>query len=200
LNYFDRQYRSRQRRGAVIVLVVVSLATLLICAALAIDVGFICALTAEQQNNADASSLAGASGLREATWEEAQQRALEFLALNQTPQKYLSLDDQIIEFGWWDSVAMKFYPADDLDKAFAVRVRAARNGAGLFFARIMGHHTTDVSRVAVALGSKPCGGIWGLEGIRFGSIQTDSFDSTVSPMVHHGGRTWQPVQRTRHRG
>jgi len=148
------------------------------CAALAVDVGYICALTAEQQNNADAAALGGACELRVADTDVARDRALELLALNQVPQKYLSLDDQIIEFGWWDTVTQTFNEVDDLDDAFAVRVRAARNNANLFFAQVMGHHTTDVSRSAVALGSKPCGGIWGLEGIRFGSIQTDSFDST----------------------
>ncbi len=174
-----------------VVLVMASLVTLLICASLAIDVGYICALTAEQQNNADAAALGGACELRVADTDVARDRALQLLALNQVPQKYLSVDDQIIEFGWWDTVTQTFYPVDNPDDAFAVRVRAARNNANLFFAQVMGHHTTDVSRSAVALGSKPCGGIWGLEGIKFGSIQTDSFDSTTGTYSaatagHHG--------------
>ena len=181
MNRLCNRNRSHQREGAVIVLVVVSLLTLLVCAALAVDVGYICALTAEQQNNADAASLAGASGLQDEGWEAGYGRALENLGLNQKPQGYLSLDDQVIELGWWDSVAQTFNPVDDPEDAFAVRVRAARNNANLFFARVMGHDKTDVRRSAVALGSQPCGGVWGLEGIRFGSIQTDSFDSTVAP-------------------
>ncbi len=173
-------YHSSRRRGATVVVVAVSLVTLLICASLAIDVGYMCALAAEQQNNADASALAGASGLRDAAWQDANERAIDLLELNQPPQGYLSLDDQVIEFGWFDSVAQAFHVLDDPDDAFAVRVRAARNGVALFFAPLMGHNTTDVRRPAVAIGSKACGGIWGLEGIKAGSISTDSFDSTIS--------------------
>ena len=170
-----------KRRGAVVVLVAVALVTLFMCASLAIDVGYICALTAEQQNNADASALAGASGLQDEDAAEADRRAFEFLALNQRPQGYESLDDQLVEYGWWDSVNLVFNAVDDLDDAFAVRVRAARNDARLFFAPLMGHSSTDVSRFATAVGSKPCGGIWGLEGITAGSVNTDSYDSTEGP-------------------
>jgi hypothetical protein len=45
----------------------------------------------------------------------------------------------------------------------------------------MGKTHTDVSREAVALGSRGCRGIWGLEGVRVnGNIQTDSFNSDVT--------------------
>lgn len=170
--------RSTRRRGAVAVMVAACMVTLLLAASLAVDVGYICALTAEQQNNADASALAGASGLQDEDWREAYNRAMEYLKLNQLPQKYLSLEDQIIEFGWWDSSTDIFHPVDDLEDAFAVRVRAARNDAPLFFAGLAGRTETDVSRSATSVGSKPCGGIWGLEGIKAGSIWTDSFNST----------------------
>lgn len=167
------------RRGVALVLVAASLVTLLLFASLAVDVGYICALTAEQQNTADAGALAGASGLQDDDWVAAQRRALDVIARNQIPQGFLSLDDQIIEFGWWDSVRLTFHPLDDLDHAFATRVRAARNNAPLFFAALMGKHSTDVSRQAVAVGSKPCGGIWGLEGVTVpGHVMTDSYNST----------------------
>jgi len=176
-----KRKETSRRRGAVIVMVAASLITLLLVGSLAVDVGYICALTAEQQNNADAGALAGASGLQDEDWREAHRRAITILALNQRPQGYESLEDQIIEFGWFDSVNNKFHVVDDLERAFAVRVRAARNRVPLFFAAIAGHTETDVWRQAVAVGSKPCGGIWGLEGITAGSIWTDSFDSTVKP-------------------
>ncbi len=170
-----------RRRGAVLVLVAASIFTLLLCAALAVDVGYICALTAEQQNNADASALAGASGLQDEDWREAYNRSIDALSRNQRPQGYQSLEDQIIEFGWWDPVSDEFLVADDLEDAFAVRVRAARNDVPLFFAPIAGHNETDVWRAATSVASKPCGGIWGLEGIKAGSISTDSFNSTEKP-------------------
>ena len=51
----------------------------------------------------------------------------------------------------------------------------------LFFAGLAGHPETDVWRSATSGGSKPCAGIWGLEGIKAGSISSDSFNSTVGP-------------------
>jgi hypothetical protein len=167
-----------RRRGAVIVLTAVSIATLLMCATLAIDVGYICALTTEQQNNADAAALAGASALQEGDWWGVHERALHVLERNQKAQGYLSLEDQIIEVGWYDSVNDVFHVLDDPTRAFAVRVRAARNQAPLFFAPLMGRYATDVWREAVAVGSGSCTGIWGIEGITAGSINTDSYDST----------------------
>jgi hypothetical protein len=156
----------------------VSLATLLMCAALAVDVGYICALTTEQQNNADAAALAGASALQDGDWWGVNERVLQVLARNQEAQGYSSLEDQIIEVGWFDSVNDVFHVLDDPTRAFAVRVRAARNRAPLFFAALMGRFATNVWREAVAVGSGSCTGIWGLEGITAGSINTDSYDST----------------------
>jgi hypothetical protein len=174
----NRKETSR-RRGVVLVLVAACLLTLLLFACLAVDVGYICALTAEQQNNADASALSGASGLQDEDWREAFNRSINTLELNQIPQGFSSLHDQIIEFGWWNPADNTFNLAEDLEDAFAIRVRAARNDTQLFFAGLAGIMETDVWREAVSIGSKPCGGIWGLEGITAGSISTDSFDSTV---------------------
>jgi hypothetical protein len=174
----NRKETSR-RRGVVLVLVAACLLTLLLFACLAVDVGYICALTAEQQNNADASALSGASGLQDEDWREAFNRSINTLELNQIPQGFSSLHDQIIEFGWWNPADNTFNLAEDLEDAFAIRVRAARNDTQLFFAGLAGITETDVWREAVSIGSKPCGGIWGLEGITAGSISTDSFDSTV---------------------
>jgi hypothetical protein len=170
-----------RRRGVTVVFVTISLFTLFACASLAIDVGYICALTAEAQNTADAGALAGANLLQEKIHDTLEKRVLRLIGLNQKPQGYFSLDDQIIEVGKWDSYEQKFYPLDRVDwedAAFAVRVRAARNEVGLFFAPIAGHKTTDVTREAVAIGSRPCRGIWGLEGVRVpGGVVTDSYES-----------------------
>lgn len=173
-----------RRRGVVVVLTAISIVTLLICASLAIDVGYICALTAEQQNTADAGSLSGAIALQQGDSMSARERALDIIARNQKSQGFLSLRDQIVEIGSWDSVSQRFTPLDPMDwgSAFAVRVRAARNDAPLFFARLMGHHTTDVWREAVAVGSRSCEGIWGLNGVRVpGNVVTDSYISPDGP-------------------
>jgi len=176
--------QSYRRRGAVAVLVAVSMVMLLLFGALAVDVGYICAIIAEQQNTADASSLAGAGMLQYGDSSTSNEHALDVIALNQRPQGYQSLDDQIIEIGIWNSVTHEFTPYDEADweDAFAVRVRAARNKTPLFFASIAGITETDIWREAIAVGSGPCGGIWGIEGVRTtGSITTDSYIGTDGP-------------------
>jgi len=52
----------------------------------------------------------------------------------------------------------------------------------LFFAAVMGKNTTRTGAVAVALGSKPCKGIWGLNGVKVpGSVEVDSYNSEDGP-------------------
>lgn len=167
-----------RRRGATIVLVLVILPVLFICAALAIDVGHVCAIVVEQQNTSDAASLAGASGLQDGDSTIAFRRTYAMISRNQRFQGYHSLEDQIVQLGRWDSVNQVFTPVDDGIGAFAVRVRAFRSNTLYFFAGVMGLYSTDVSREAVAVGSRECRGIWGLEGVKAGSIYTDSYNST----------------------
>lgn len=170
------------RRGVVAVFVCITIFTLMVVAALAIDVGYICALTAEQQNNADAGALAGAVVMQDGDSMSVIDRVRDVLAKNQIPQGYLSLDDQIIEIGWWHPVEQTFTALDQTEweaRGYAVRVRAFRNDAPLFFAAAMGRSSTSVSREAVTVGSKQCRGVWGVEGVRIpGNVLTDSYDST----------------------
>lgn len=170
-----------RRRGVVIVLTVVMLATLLGMAALTIDVGYIYNLRAEAQNTADSGALAGASALYEGRWESAHTWALEIVERNQIAQGFSSLEDQVIEVGRWDGTTATFTALNAVDwaSANAVRVVAARKDVPLFFAALMGKTTTSVSREAVALVSPPCGGIWGLDEVAvWGNVMIDSYDST----------------------
>ncbi len=177
-------YPRKERRGVVIVLAAASLVTLLVFAALAVAVGYICALTVEQQNTADAAALAGAVALQEEDSSTAMERMLDVIAHNQRAQGFLSLDDQIIELGTWDSTDGTFTALDPdewEEKAFAVRVVAARSHAPLFFAGIMGRASTDVRREAIAVGGRPCEGVWGLTAARVpGNVRIDSYNSTES--------------------
>jgi hypothetical protein len=178
-----QQIRGHRRRGAVVVFVAVSMITLLLFAALAVDVGWICTLCAEMQNTADAGALAGAIALREEDSDAARARAYEILGENLRRLGYGSLEDQVVEIGIWDSVTQKFMALDPADwgDAFAVRVRARWPEAPLFFAAIAKRYSTDVYRDAVAVGSGPCEGIWGINGVTVGSVHTDSYDSTEGP-------------------
>ncbi len=179
------QSNPKRRRGAVVVFVAVSILTLLLFASLAVDVGWICTLCAEMQNTADAGALAGAIALAEADSDSAIARAYEIVGRNLKQLGYGSLDDQVVEIGIWDSVNQEFTALDPAywDDAFAVRVRARRPDAPLFFAAFAGKYSTDVWREAVAAGSGPCEGIWGLEGVTVGSVHTDSYNSTEGAYV-----------------
>lgn len=173
--------KGSKRRGATVVLVTAFLFVLMGFAALAVDVGHLCAVSTEQQNTADAAALAGASALQDGLLDDAvYARALRVIAINQKTQGYQSLDDQIIEIGKWNSVTSEFTVTDvaDVEDAFAVRVVAKRPKMPYFFAPIFGKFNTDVTREAVAVASGRCGGIWGLEGITAGGdIATDSYNS-----------------------
>lgn len=164
------------------VLTAVSLITLLLCASLAVDIGHLCAVTAEVQNTADAAALAGAGALHEGFLAEgAVDIALDFIAQNQKPQGFFSLNDQVIELGAYNTVTQTFTSlaiSGDLE-ASAVRVVSHRSETPYFFAAIIGKTQTDVSREAVAKLGVSCGGIWGLQGIEVpGGINTDSYIST----------------------
>lgn len=171
-----------RRRGTVVVLTAVIMVTLLAFASLAVDVGYICALTTEQQNTADAAALGGTTALRYENGDDAIRRARRIIGLNQVPQGYRSLRDQTIELGDWDCMSDGYTAIDPAfpNKANAVRVVARRNNVALFFAGIIGINETDVSREAIAMVRKPCLGIWGIGGVRVpGNVYIDSYDSTV---------------------
>lgn len=177
----DRAVRPRRRRGAVVVITSVSLVTLLLFGALAVDVGYIAALTAEMQSTADGASLAGVSALRDGDYARYTDRAENIISRNQKSQGFLSLDDQVIEVGRWDRELQMFTPFSDAEaaKGNSVRVVSKRNKVSLFFAPIMGKNSTNVAREAVAWVSPDCGGLWGINGVEVpGNVTVDSYFST----------------------
>ncbi len=171
-----------RRRGVVFVLVVALLFVLFVCASFAIDVGHICAVCAEMQNNADAAALGGAEAMRSEGDEDPISEARKMIEMNQSRQGFSSLDDQIIELGnWTPETGFKSLDETGGTRAYAIRAEAHRSKTPYFFAAIMGKHSANVFRHAVALGSGPCNGVWGLTGVNAGSIVTDSYISTDGP-------------------
>ena len=155
---------------------------LLLGAAYSVDQAYLCARASEQQNNADAAALAGAIALQESDVTSVLQRTRLVLSRNQRVQGFSSIEDQVVEVGAWDSVNQVFSPMKILDRQnrpFAVRVRATRKNIPLFFARLMGTPTADIQREAISIGSRPCRGLWGFNGISVpGNIKVDGYDST----------------------
>lgn len=178
--------KSSRRRAAVAVITAVTLVVLLMFASLTIDLGFVHSVCGDMQHTADSAALAGASALRsvdDANIEAVTERVRDIIERMQKSQGFDAPDDQIIEVGVWNSKTSEFEPLDATVRSpFAVRVVSVRKNTPLFFASVMGKHSTSVTREAVAIGSPRCGGIWGLRGIRVnGSVVTDSYDSTTGP-------------------
>jgi Flp pilus assembly protein TadG len=181
MNEFNQRH---QRRAATAVFVAVLLPVLIMCAALSVDVGHLTAVVAEMQHTADGASLAGATALWEERWDEVSDRSVAVIDPMQRSQGFSSLDDQLIEVGRWNWLNNTFtaYPFADAAESNAVRVVSRRAETPYFFARFMRKMSADVRREAVAVISEPCGGIWGLEGVKVpGSVSIDSFDSTDGP-------------------
>lgn len=181
-NLFSRQPSSR-RRAAVAVMTGLTMVVLLVFASFAVDLGFVRAVCGEMQHTADTAALAGASALYktdEADVEKVTSRAAAMIERMQKSQGFSDLESQVIEVGSFNSRTGAFVAIDDpgASKPFAVRVRSFRVKTPLFFAAVIGHYSTDVSREAIAVGSSPCNGIWGLRGVRvIGDIVTDSYES-----------------------
>jgi len=172
-----------RRRAAVAVLTGITLVVLLLFASLAVDLGFVRAVCGDMQHTADSAALAGASALWKTDDPDVglvHERAMDIIERMQRSQGFSDLGSQEIEVGSFNVRTRQFVAIDDptASKPFAVRVRSIRNRTPLFFAGVTGHQSTDVDREAVAVGSSPCNGIWGLRGVRvIGDVVTDSYDA-----------------------
>lgn len=174
--------KSLRRRGSIIPLVAVSLIVLISFGALAVDVGLICLGITEMQRTADASALAGASGL----WESAARpSAHEVGLLNPVNNQPVQPSDLSVTIGNWDGLRRSFSPTPDAGIGGvlpnAIRVVGTRQEMPLYLAQVMGHRFTDIRRSATAVaGGGRCAGIWGMEGVRFnGDVMTDSYRSSL---------------------
>ncbi len=168
-----------RRRGAVAVVVAVTMVPLIGFAALAIDLSYIETLRGEMQRTVDAAALAGASGLSLGN-DVAESRALEYVANNLVGRQPVARPDVEVTVGYWSSLSQTFTPSVEGFRPNAVRVVGTRTDIPLFFAPVLGIETARVEKTAIAVYyvSDPCSGVWGLEGITGnGNITTDSYNS-----------------------
>lgn len=169
----------RRRATAIAATAVFSSVVGLGFAALAVDTGLMFGAKSELQSAADASALAGASGLLSGN-AVVQNRVLEYARLNEIGGVPLSSSEVTMTIGNWEGVRRTFSPLNGSETVTpnAVRVVGTRNGVSLLFAKSLGMQTTNLARGATAiLGSGVCAGVWGLDGIfGDGNVQTDSYD------------------------
>ncbi len=151
------------QRGAIAVLVAVTLAMLLGFTALAIDVGYLFVVRNELQNAADAAALAGVGylfpGPPTPDWDRAVAKARTAVSLNKSSN--FTLSDSQVTYGYWDMAGVnglqpssKTPGADDLPAIKVTINRDIGNNGGavrLFFASILGIPTAPVVASAVAV-------------------------------------------------
>lgn len=177
--------RQDRRRGAILVLSALCLIVVIAFLAFSVDLGYMVVTESELQNAADAGALAGAralSGGRAAAVTAAQTWAGKNIAGGQS----VSLASSDVEIGLWDNSTATFtvLAANSTQNPNAIRVtcrRSAANGNALplFFAKLLGTQSADLSAKATAR-SLVCGLIIGLTGVTMsGSSNTDSYDSTI---------------------
>lgn len=178
----------RHRRGATLVLFALCLVLLLAFVAFSIDTGYICLARTQLQSAADSSALAGAAALRDGP-ARARSNAAHYASLHAAAGHSVSLvENEDIQLGIWDDDARVFtaLAAANEGSANAVRVycrrtSARQNRVNLFFARVLGTSTTDVTAHATAR-ARPtvCGVIIGIDKVTMsGSSHTDSYNSAV---------------------
>ncbi len=174
----------QQRKGAVVVMVAVTLVVLLGCAALAVDIGYLYVARAELQRTADAAALAGAEALargsdtpfgehlyREDIYNQAESYALS----NKVLRQGLVLDRNTdITIGYLAdphdrSTTVQIVSLDQCNAVQVTARRTANNGGEipLFFAPIWGISSSAVGATAIAVlddrfyayAPKPIGGV-----------------------------------------
>lgn len=171
-----------RRHGVAAVFVAVTMTTLLGCAALSVDMGYIFVSHAEMQAAVDAGALAGATGAPIGD-SLAISRAKNTAGANQVAISRLAQDETHVEIGYWNANGSAFSLPTGLEVARpnAARVVGTKSGIPLFFAVLLGHSTIDISKAATAIyGGGICAGMWGLNGVNGnGNIYTDSYDSSA---------------------
>ena len=172
--------RFSRRRATIIVQTAVFTGPIALgVAALAVDTGLMYGARSELQSAADASALAGASGLLLGEM-IVQDRVLEYAGRNAIGGVTLSRPEVTMTIGNWEGSRRTFSPLTGSETVSpnAVRVVGARDQMALLFAQSLGMRVTNLARGATAtLGSGVCVGVWGLDGIvGSGDTRTDSYD------------------------
>lgn len=176
------QYR---RRGVILVLAALCLIVVIAFLAFSVDWGYMVVTESELQNAADAGALAGARALANGR-AAAISAAQAWVGKNVAGGQPATLASSDVDIGLWDNNAATFtvLAANAPQNPNAIRVtcrRSAANGNALplFFAKLLGTQSADLSATATAR-SLVCGLIIGLTGVSMsGSSNIDSYDSTI---------------------
>jgi Flp pilus assembly protein TadG len=178
--------RFGRRRGATVVLAAIFMGVLFGMVAFAIDIGYITQIRTELQRVADACALAA---VEEMPNQYHAASVIDTFAADNFGAKGADFASQEVEFGRWDRDTATFTsPPPAGKRANAVRVtlgktEAEGNSLNLFFSRVLGAATADVTASATAMYDFGlCGPFVGIEWLAIpGTPATDSYDSSEGP-------------------
>ena len=193
---WTRRASPAKQRGAIAVLVALTLVVLMGFTSLAVDLAFGLVVRNELQNAADAAALAGAGWLYRdgaaPNWVAATDAASAAIALNQS--SHVNLGDGDVQPGYWNvasgSSELQALPAvAGAGDAAAVQVTISRaagqNGGAVptFFANVLGIGSMPVTATAIAAVTAPnrvgTGGVFPLA--MSGCLYRAYWDATVTP-------------------
>ena len=159
----SQKRQHRKRRGAVLVLAAVLMVVMMAFLALTVDLGYISTVRTELKRATDSAALAGAGALVDGA-DGAQLQALDFMLRNPVgSQSLLEQEDReaLLEawlaehpdefettLGHWDPETRSFSESDVLPST--IQVVASRVDVPLFFARVFGRDTFDVTAESIA--------------------------------------------------
>ncbi len=149
-------FRLRRRRGAVAIIVVLALVTLLGVSALVVDLGYATASKQELQAGADAGAHAGAVYLdgTDESLVNAPAAAVAAAGFNEADNSPVVLDPSAdITLGQWDSVSQTFSSAATAMETNAIRVTTRRDDLPAWFSHAVSGRTA-LSAAVEAIGHR----------------------------------------------
>ena len=181
-----RKVRFGRRRGATVVLAAIFMGVMFGMVAFAIDIGYITQIRTELQRVADACAL---SAIEEMPEEYYATTVINTFATENFGAKGADFATKEVEFGRWDRDTATFTTPPPAGKTVnAIRVTLSKtaangNSVNLFFSRVLGATTADVTASATAMYDyNLCGPFVGIEWLSIpGTVRTDSYDSSAGP-------------------
>ncbi|MDA7977386.1 MAG: VWA domain-containing protein [Pirellulales bacterium] len=144
----SKRRKAEPRRGSILVLSTIFMIVMLGFIALALDTGYVASVKTDLKRATDAGALAGAGALVNGS-DVASAEVLEFIQANAVGGRTISADDVDITFGHWDDQTASFAASNELPSA--VRVEVALDDAPLFFARVLGRDSFDLTDESIAM-------------------------------------------------
>ena len=196
MTHTSKHTSPKRRWGNIAILSVCLMAIMMGMVAFAVDLGYIAHARTELQRTADAVSLAAAAKLPD---QAAARAAGIAVAASNSSTISPTLANSNFEFGHWSRSTSTFTtPTPSYRSTNAVRITVRRtqangNPLNLFYGRVLGKQSTDITITSVGFNDRGlCGPFIGIQSADIGgNMHTDSYDSddgsySVGTAAHRG--------------